>query len=167
MQIALRGVDHRQALLQLGKAFVRRTGLFGHRLADPPGHGVQPLAERLVELGLARTQRLVHLAHPALHLDLLAHDLGHAHLGVAGMLRGFRRGGRACARRPPQGDCKEDDQQDDNAAGGDKGLTQRDNRCPELKNRLVEQGGEFVHLVSLCDLAAHVRSKREQRYCRC
>ena len=44
--------------------------LLGHGLAEPAGHGVEALADRLRELGLPCAEHIGDRAHAALHLGL-------------------------------------------------------------------------------------------------
>ncbi len=89
LDIVLRIVDDGEPLLQLRQALMRRFGLLGHGLAEPSGHGVEALADRLRQLGLTRAEDFGHCAEPALHLRLRLQYAGHARIRVAGMVGGF------------------------------------------------------------------------------
>ena len=89
LDVALRRIDDRQPLLQFGQAFMCRSGLLAHRLADTAGHGVEPLADRLRQLRLPRAEHFGDGAHAALHLGLALQNAGHARLGIAGKAGGF------------------------------------------------------------------------------
>lgn len=82
LDIVLRGIDDRQPLLQFGQVFMGRLRLFRHGLADAAGHAVEALADRLVELRLARTEKFRHGLHAALHLRLALQDLGHPYFRI-------------------------------------------------------------------------------------
>ena len=68
LDVALRGVDDGEPLLELRQALVRRLRLLGHGLAEPAGHGVETIRDRLVQLVLARAEHLRDGGHAALHL---------------------------------------------------------------------------------------------------
>ena len=89
---------------------MRRARLLGHRLAEPAGHGVEPLADRARQLGLPRAEHVGDGAHAALHLGLRLHDVGHARFGVARLLGGFGRGDGPGTRRTPQRDDERNEQ---------------------------------------------------------
>ena len=100
LDVVLRGVDHGEPFLQPRKVLMRRLGLFGHGLADAAGHGVEALADRLVEFGLAGAEHVGGSAHAPLHLGLRLQDAGHARLRFAGVLGRLGRGkARAEAER--------------------------------------------------------------------
>ncbi len=97
LDVVLRAVDYGQPLLQLGERFMRRLGLLGHRLADAAGHGVEPLADRLGEFGLARAKDLGDRAEPPLHLRLRLGERRHLRFGLSPAIGRLRRCRGTCA----------------------------------------------------------------------
>ena len=126
LDVALRGIDDRQPLLQLGQALMRRFGLLGHGLAEPAGHGVEPLADRLRQFRLPRAEHFGDGAHAALHLGLALQDAGHPRLRVAGMVGGFRGGDRARLGRPPQRDDQRHEQAEKQQRAEGQRMAERD-----------------------------------------
>ena len=145
LDVVLRGVDDGQALLQLGQAFMRRFGLLGHGLAEPAGHGVEALADRLRQFGLPCAEHLGDRAEPALHLGLRLQDAGHAGFRVAGMVCGLRRSCRARLGGTPQRDDQRDEQARNSNAPKAKRLAERDDGGAEAGDRLGQDGNEFIH----------------------
>ena len=92
----------------------------------PAGHGVEPLADRLRQLGLPRAEHLGDGAEPALHLGLRLQDAGHAGFGVAGMVGGLRGSDRARLGRAPQRDDQRDEQARNSNAPKRQRLAERD-----------------------------------------
>ena len=82
LDIGLRGIDHRQPLLQPPQVFMRRLRLLGNRGAQPVRHAVDPLADRLVEFGLPRPEHIGHRGDAALHLGLRGKQRRHALRGI-------------------------------------------------------------------------------------
>ena len=162
LDVALRSVDDGQPLLQLAEALMRGARLLGHRLAEPAGHRVEPLADRARQLGLPCAEHIGDGAHAALHFGLRLHDAGHPDFGVAGMLGGLGRGGGAGARRTPQRDDQRDEQRHEDHHAEGQGMTQRDRGRAEPRDRLGEDACQFAHRASIADSPGRDRSKREQ-----
>ncbi len=89
LDIVLRRIDDGETLLKAAQVFMRRLGLFGHGVAQPMRHAVEPVADRLVELSLPCAENLGHGRHATLHFGLRAHDFGETGFCRLG-LRGHR-----------------------------------------------------------------------------
>ena len=162
LDVALRRVDHRQPLLQPGQALMRGLGLLGHRLAEAAGHGVEPLSQRLGELGLPGAEHFCDRAHAPLHLGLRLQDIRHPRLRVTRMIGGLgRRRGARLSRAPQRDDERQEQCQQQHCAETER-LTERDRGGAEPRERLRKNGGHVVHAASIADSARWHRSKREQ-----
>ncbi len=88
------------------------------------GHAVEPVADRLVELGLTRTENLGHGGHAPLHLGLRPHDFGKTclcRLGLDGQQPCQFFGRAAPPRRRHRDDERKDEDEKRPRAGQQKG----------------------------------------------
>ncbi|MNX71921.1 hypothetical protein D3C86_1032500 [compost metagenome] len=76
LNIALRGVDDREALLQSAQIFMGRPGLFRQCFANALRHAVEALVERLAHLGLAGAERFRHGRDTAMQFGLCFQKIG-------------------------------------------------------------------------------------------
>ena len=146
LDVALRDIDDRQPLLQLGKALMRRFRLLGHGLAKTAGHRVEALADRLCEFGLPRPEYFGDGAHSALHFGLALQDAGHPRLGVAGMVGGFRGSHRTRLGRPPQRDDQRHEQAQEQDRAECQCVAERDRGGAEPSDWFGQDSGQVVHV---------------------
>ena len=97
-------------------------------------HAVDPLADRLVEFGLACAKHIGHGGNTALHLGLCGQKRRHALLGIDSRL----------PVSPPAKDCRDTGKKQDND-GAEQAHAERD--CVGAKNekRLIERENCWFH----------------------
>ncbi len=76
LNIALCGIDDRQALLKAAQIFMGRPGLLGQRFAQPLRHAIKTLIQRLAHLRLTRAERFRHGRDPAMQFGLGFEQVG-------------------------------------------------------------------------------------------
>ena len=87
----LRGVDHRQPLVELAEVGAGRLGVAFEPGAEPRADIVEPLRHDAREIGLARAQPFAHRAEPAAELGVRLGERGELRLELAPpRFRGFR-----------------------------------------------------------------------------
>ena len=103
---------------------MRRFGLFGHGLAKPAGHGVEPLADGLRQFRLTGTEHLGNCPNTSLHFGLGLQYAGHTGLGVASVVGGFGGSLGTGLARAPQGYDERSQRKEKHESAKDQGLTQ-------------------------------------------
>ena len=118
----LRGVDHRQPLVELAEVLaLAARGLFD-ALADAMADGVEPFRHEPREIGLARAQHLGDRLHAAGEFGAGAVELRHLVVDLALALGGRGGHGGMRARRADQRDRDDGEQHEGGAAADEQGV---------------------------------------------
>ena len=125
---------------------MRGARLLAHGLADAAGHGVEPLADRLGQLGLARAEHLGHRAEPALHLRLRLQDAGHPGVHLARPVGRFRRPPCAPATARQSAAASATISTRKHAATPPSAMPSEIVVAPRLSDRLAEQQKHLIHV---------------------